>query len=403
MKKEEETPKVEAAKSAKKPSRKTKMIARILVASVIIGLVMYWNELPWKTASKAETASPTTTKIVGKTHDTNTKKAIELGSKIEALIAEKDELPEKSPLSLGFLGKSQESTSATMNELLESLAIELGSSRSLGSVKAITQLRDESRELEDLTKSQDPTTAANAKTKLDENLAQQQALIQEITKCFEREGIPLTQDQVSSLCMSPNAEDTTSLISAFSALKAISVVMEERLRTLPTQDMAQQYYGSHCVMLLALDRIQKQVMEEIVKTHIPKTEEIIFESDFRIQEAQSLLNNSHGELSLNEQSILKANQQSCKTTAELASKTKGKLEENLKILLQANNKLQGSIATAQNSHATAMLQKEILQLARNHTEEINKIQSLTIPELAAINFADPSNPRMSPRPNGRKL
>lgn len=387
--------------------RVLKAVILLLILAVIIevvgGFLYEKYENTKLTITSTEQTGLIHSPLKAKAKDTNIKVAINLGDDIEALIAQQSTLPERSPLGLGLLGKSQESTSTAINELTESLSIELGSSRSLGSIRTLTKLRDETRELEELTQSADPEIKEASQKKLTKNQKQQEELLKDISQNFAKEGLPLTPEQVRSLCMSPNAEDTTSLISAFSSLKAISLEMESRLRNYPTQANAQKYYGTHCVMLLALDRIQKHVCEAIVTNHIPKAEEIAFEAKFRKEEAHQLLGNPQNEMPSSERNALLANQESCKTTEALAIRTQEKLKENLEIILQANQKLQVSISTAKNSHATAMLQKEILQIAKNHSEEIAQIQRLTIPTLAAINFADPTNPLMSPATNGPKL
>jgi hypothetical protein len=44
---------------------------------------------------------------------------------------------------------------------------------------------------------------------------------------------------------------------------------------------------------------------------------------------------------------------------------------------------------------TAKLQREILTLDTSGEAEIAKIEALTVPQLAAVNFADPEKPEVS--------
>lgn len=393
-----ETPAPATPPTPAKPKSKKAAKCIVLAAICVGAFYLFKGHEAGKGSTPVEKPVPAL-----KAQDVNIPEAIAMGGKIEDLISKQGTLPERSPLGLEFLGESQESSAISMNKNLETLAIELGSSRALGSIRTLNKLRDESRLLEDISKSSEPETAGNAKSRLQANQSEQKQLIKEITRSFEKEGIPLTEDQVTALCMSPNAEDTASLISAFSSLKAISLEMEDRLRAMPTQAMAQKYYGTHYVMLMGLDRIQRRVIEGIVKIHIPKTEEILAEAQFRADEAAKLLQTKSQDLGPSEREALTVNQNGCRTTIVLAERAKEKLKENLAILLAANNKLQASIQTAQNSHATALLQKEIIALAKNHSEEIAKIQCLTIPELAAINFADPTSPTISPKRNLKPL
>lgn len=395
----EETPPQPSPQPKKKPRK-------LLKKCIILILLIAGGTAIWHIINQIPAPKPAVHKVIPlalKNQDTNIQNAIDMGGKMEELISKQGTLPERSPLGLEFLGESQESNTTSMNKILETLSIELGNSRALGSIRTLNKLRDEARTLEDISKSNDEKTAENAKTSLKENQEEQKYLLKETQKTFEKEGILLTEPQVNALCMAPNAEDTASLISAFSSLKAISLEMEDRLRAMPTQAMAQKYYGTHYVMLMGLDRIQRRVIEGIVKIHIPKTEEIRIEAQFRADEATKLLQTKSEDLGPAEREVLTANQFGCQTTKMLAKQTQEKLKKSLAILLAANNKLQASIQTAQNSHATALLQKEIIALAKNHSEEITKIQALTIPELAAINFTDPACPTISPKRNANPL
>jgi hypothetical protein len=80
----------------------------------------------------------------------------------------------------------------------------------------------------------------------------------------------------------------------------------------------------------------------------------------------------------------------------MADRTKKKLEKNLEIIRRAQQKLTRSMATAKNCHSTAMLQKQILWLEGTAFQEFARIEALTIPPLAAVNFADPETPEVSP-------
>jgi len=341
-----------------------------------------------------------------KTAEVPTEKKIAISEELAERIARHGKLPEQSPLGLSLFGESQESNQATMSGLLENLSTDLGSSQSLGSIKALQENREAIKELDGLSNSSDPQTAAQANLKKQQIQEENKTLQSELKNSLNREGFEFSEAQVDSLCASPNAEDTASLINAFQSLRTISLEMERRLRASPTPSLAQKYYGAHCVLLMALDKIQKRAMLAITDTHIPKTEQIERDAQTTIENADGLLQeNKTGQDGLSPTQIqaLQFNQNSCRKTITLAQKTREKLGKNIQILEKANKKLEKCIAAAKNSHMTMLLQTEIAQLDDSHTREIDQIQALTIPEMVAINFADPGHPELSPENKGPKM
>ena len=134
-------------------------------------------------------------------------------------------------------------------------------------------------------------------------------------------------------------------------------------------------------------------MDNIQGIYLPKASQIKQEAEATSQEAGRLLN--AGGLNSPENRALRWNIDSCQTTMQLADSTSRKLERNLDIIAKANSRLALSIQTAKNSHTTALLQKEIIRLDTRHSEEIAQIESLIIPELVGVRFADPTKPEVS--------
>jgi hypothetical protein len=312
----------------------------------------------------------------------------------EAMLTRHDTLPATSPWGLNFLGESQESNTQSVMELTALLGRELGSTPALDSIRQLQDLKTQERDLELLTRSNDPETAQEAQANLESNRRSQKSTIEKVRQELASQGVNLSIEQARALCLSPNAEDSASLLTSFAAFKTVSLQMEATLRHTPTQSQAQKYYGAHYVMLRALDLIQRRCAENIAKAHQPKAAAIAGESALRQKEAQSLLLDP--ETSPSERAALEANIESFATTGDLARKTAEKLQANLQIILESNRKLQSAIKTAQNSHASALLQKEILLLAQDQDTEFQRIRNLEAPNLAAINFADPTSPVVSP-------
>jgi hypothetical protein len=380
-----------------------------LVLVLLVVAIGYGGWIVWEKVSNADT-SPLIAAITGKVIPSSTpseiankepdqEKAVEIAEELAERISQHEKLPAQSVfgvMGLTALANDQQSNKASMAGMLDSVTREIGATRAAGAIRTLRENREAMVEIEQMAKSSDPATVATAKTmlaKLKDQNTQLEALVQE---SLAKEGIELTEAQIRALCASPNAEDTASMISAFGSLKMITGKMEERLRMKPSQDQAQRYYGAHCVMLMALDKIQKRAMKNIELTHIPKALQIRRDSEATMANAQELLAGPKTEdLSKNERQALSWNIGSCKKTVEMTHRTEEKLRRNLEIIQRANQKLMSSIATAQNCHRTALLQKEVIALETSHSQEIARIEALTIPELAAINFADPENIEVS--------
>lgn len=372
-----------------------RLLAQVTIFS-ILGLLAWGGWMGYEKLTKSPSAPKS---AEGKNIDVqakpaNIEKSIKISQQLADRIAQHSHLPERSPLGLGLLGTSQTSNTASMQDLIQTLAEEIGATPALGALRTLQENRSRERNLQLQTESTDPATAQNAVSGLERIQKENQDLSLKIREALNKEGFDFTQEQVDALCALPTAEEMASMISAFGTLKIITAEMETRLRAFPTQETAQQYYGAYSVLLIALDRIQKDTIQRIENKHIPKTEEIQTEAHQTIAQAQALLRDNG--VSINEANALQTNIGSCIKTLELAQITREKLGKNLEILRTANAKLGVSIQTAKNCHMTALLQKEVLQLDARHVREISQIEALIIPELAAVNFADPSRPSVSP-------
>jgi len=331
--------------------------------------------------------------LLGPARASNPDRIIKLCEKFSERVAMHGQLPERSPLGWGLLGQSQQSNGVAMKSLVETLAMEIGASEVLGAIRTLREVEQEIGNYEELARSVDPAFAAQALSEQKGRQEQAKELRDFVRQELNNEGFDFTDEQIASLCASPNAEDLASMITAFGVLKQISAKMEQRLRMAPSQESAQRYYGGYTVLLLALDNIQKKGMENIKSVYMPKAARIRNEAEATCQEAGRLL--AEGGLNSSEQRALRWNADSCQTTMELADSTCRKLERNLDIVAKANSRLALSIKTAKNSHTTALLQKEIVRLDTRHSEEIAQIESLIIPELVGVRFADPTKPEVS--------
>lgn len=381
-------------------------MARLLLAALVLaGAWGGWHI--WQLASggimlgnQTKSSTPTPTAVANKEPDEE--KTVVVAEDLAERIAFHEKLPAISVfgvVGLPAFGRDQHSNKIMMSNLLDSLAGEIGATKAAGAIRTLKANREAGAQIEQLARSEDPATIETAKKQLEKMKKENETLEEVVRESLAKEGMDLTAAQVKALCASPNAEDTASMISSFGALKIISAKMEHRLRMKPSQDQAQKYYGAHCAMLMALDKIQKRAMANIESLHIPRARQIRQDSEATSGNASQLLA-ERTDLSRNERQALAWNIGSCKKTVEMTVRTEEKLLKNLEIIRRANQKLLTSIETAQNCHMTAMLQKEIMGLETAHTQEIARIEALTVPELAAINFADPENIEVSPPPPG---
>lgn len=323
----------------------------------------------------------------------DTERIITLCEKFSDRVAMHGQLPERSPLGWGLLGHSQESNGVAMDRLVETLAMEIGATKVLGSIRTLREVEQAINACDTMATSTEPTVVAQAVAERQKLEAQARQLQLFIRQELNKEGYAFSEEQIASLCASPNAEDLASMINAFAVIKQITAKMEHRLRIAPSQESAQRYYGGYTVMLLALDNIQKKGMANIEDIYIPKALDIKRGAEDTSEDAARML--SAGGLNAWERRALLMNIDSCQTTIGMADSTERKLQRNFDILSTANNRLSLTIKTARNSHMTALLQKEMIRLEARQTEEIAQIEALVIPELVGVSFADPARPEVT--------
>ena len=325
-------------------------------------------------------------------------KTAEAGLALSEKLAERlnthNKLPERSPLGLSLLGDSQVSNNLKMNELLETLAIELGSSPSLALLRTIQENTQKEQILLEKTKSNLPEVAAQAKEGLNASLKESQLLKNELQKVLASEGFPLPPQAIEDLCKSPNGHDHASLLAAFHHIKSIAETTERRLLAFPCTEEAQKYYATQFILLACLDKIQTGLILKIQETHIPKSLSLQKEAAETREHALALL---QAPTPTTEKQVLETNIATCEKTIELAQKTQKKLLANLAILENTREKTRRSLQTAQNSHRTVLLRNELAALNLQHTQDIESIQNLLVPEMVAVSFSNPENPEILPR------
>jgi hypothetical protein len=307
-------------------------------------------------------------------------------------------LPLSRGINIAWIEETQKTNQDAMDSLLEKLSIEIGSSEALGILRTIKENRQEIAYQHSLTQSLDPQIAQNAKQRVAHLKMELDVLTAKLSEAYDKEGLDLTEEQVKSLTRSPHGEEASYLINGFQNIKTICFEMENRLRKFPTEEMARKYYGTYHVLLLALDKIQKNTIDKIYLLHLPEARWVIDEANNTKSKALRLLEDqaARNSLSTNQKSALQFNIQSCDRTITKAMKTERKLEQSLKGLEASNQKLQYSIAAAENSHTAMLLHTEISRIGEEHLQEIEELKEITLPDMVAADFSDMDDPWLSP-------
>lgn len=382
------------------PSAPIKWLARTaLVSLLLLGLAIILNMVP-KIQSGLWALGVGSTRLEPKAENPSVAKAAKISTEVARRIAEHDSLPERSLLGIGLLGEGMDSNALTMESLMQTLAIELSSSKALGTLRALVETRERIKEQSNLARSSDPQVAAAAARRIETLEKEKTELIAHLRTTLNAEGFELTAEQVEALAASPNSEDLASLITSFQAVRMVALEMEDRLRAAPGAEHAKAYFGSYCVLLMVMEKIQQNAMRNIRDIYIPKAESLDAEAQHVIDDARQSLAGTPGRsapLDPAERQSLQFNIATNEESRLRAQRLRAKLEKNLAILQEANARLKSAISVARNSHRTMLVRMEIDRLDLNSTREFEEIQKLILPPMAALNFADPDRPEVTPR------
>jgi len=382
------------------PSALKKWLARAalgLLALLVLGLIL---ALVPKVQNGLWALGGGSARLEPKAENPSVAKAAKISTEVARRIADHDSLPERSLLGIGLLGEGMDSNALAMESLMQTLAIELSSSKALGTLRALVETRERIKEQSNLARSSDPQVAAAAARRIETLEKEKTELIAHLRTALNAEGFELTAEQVEALAASPNGEDLASLITSFQAVRMVALEMEDRLRAAPGAEHAKTYFGSYCVLLMVMEKIQQNAMRNIRDIYIPKAESLDAEAQHVIDDARQSLAGTPGRsapLDPAERQSLQFNIATNEESRLRAQRLRAKLEKNLVILQEANARLKSAISVARNSHRTMLVRMEIDRLDLNSTREFEEIQKLILPPMAALNFADPDRPEVTPR------
>ena len=321
-------------------------------------------------------------------------------------------LPERS-----LLREDRLSNENTISQMLESLAVELGSSELYALIKTyrendelISVARKRIANSEELAKVSDADVVAmkasnpaaadaiarskagsldstkEANKLIETSTAENNDLAGRIAQALQRQGFPIDIQGVKNLCAAPDRNDIIGLAQSFRSIEVMTKELELMVLAQPDKNLARKYYATYTVLLMALDKIQKNYMDKIDAVHIPYAKSIITEAEKTIREAQDALLSNEALENAQGAAALGLNIKTCKETIEGARWTILKLDNQRKKLIMANRRIGFSIVAARNTHKTLSLQTELAAFMKSSAEELKEVESLTLPEMLVLNF-----------------
>jgi len=321
-------------------------------------------------------------------------------------------LPERS-----LLREDRLSNENTISQMLETLAVELGSSELYSLIKTYRENDDtiaaarkqiasneelakvSSDDLAEMRTSNPEAAAAVAKSraagsassaaaneKIRSATSENDGLAGRIAKSLQAQGFPIDAKNVKSLCASPDRNDIIGLAQSFRSIQTITKELELMVLAQPDKNLARKYYATYTVLLMALDKIQRNYMDKIEAVHIPHAKSIITEAEKTIREAQDALLTDEARDNAQGSAALGLNIKSCQDTIEGARWTIMKLDAQRKKLVQANKRIGFSIVAARNTHKTLSLQTELAAFMKSSADELKEVESLALPEMLVLNF-----------------
>ncbi len=325
-------------------------------------------------------------------------------------------LPERS-----LLREDRLSNESTISQMLESLAVELGSSELYSLIKTYRE-NDEivsvarkrianseelakvsSEELVEMKTSNPAAAEAIARSKASSSssttdankqiqaaIEQNNELAARIAKSLQSQGFPIDVQSVKNLCAAPDRNDIIGLAQSFRSIQVITKELELMVLAQPDKNLARKYYATYTVLLMALDKIQRNYMDKIEAVHVPYAKSIISEAEKTIHEAQEALLSKEALDNAQGAAALGLNITTCKETIEGARWTILNLETQRKKLIAANRKIGFSIIAARNTHKTLSLQTELAAFMKSSAQELKEVESLALPEMLVLNF-DPKD------------
>ena len=354
--------------------------------------------------------------------ETSNPEKMKLAQELAAKLDRNSLLPETSLLRSDDL--SEDSSTALM---LETLAVELGSSELYSLIKTYreneesanesrkqiatsTELAKVSKEVISqiaasnpkvastaaISKSQSSAATVTAQNNIQRIDSENNQLAKRIAECLQRQGYHIEVENVKALCASPDRNDIIGLAKSFRCIQVMTKELELLVLAQPDKNQARKYYATYAVLLFAMDKIQTNYINKIDAVHIPYADAIIAEAEKTIQEAQAALLSRDALDNPQATAALGLNVKMCKETCKAAQHTINQLLKQREKLVLANRKIKFSIIAAKNTHKTLSLQTELAAFMRSCATEMQEVESLSLPEMLVIKFDNDQELTMKP-------
>ena len=226
----------------------------------------------------------------------------------------------------------------------------------------------------------------DANKQIQTSMAENNELAGRISQALQRQGFPIDVQGVKNLCAAPDRNDIIGLAQSFRSIQIMTKELELMVLAQPDKSLARKYYATYTVLLMALDKIQRNYMDKIEAVHIPYAKSIVAEAEKTIREAQDALLSHEALENAQGSAALGLNIKTCKQTIQGANWTISNLENQRKKLIAANKRIGFSIVAARNTHKTLSLQTELAAFMKSSAEELKEVESLALPEMLVLNF-----------------
>ena len=342
--------------------------------------------------------------------ETSNPEKMKLAQELAARLDSNSLLPQNS-----LLRTDELSADSPTGQMLETLAVELGSSELYALIKTYRENEESANESQKQiatntelakvsketisriaasnpnvaasaanSKSQSSAASATARSNIQRVAEENSSLAKRIAACLQSQGYQIDVDSVKTLCASPDRNDIIGLAKSFRCIQIMTKELELLVLAQPDKNQARKYYATYAVLLFAMDKIQTNYINKIDAVHIPYANVIIAEAEKTIQEAQSALLSRDALENPQATAALGLNVKMCKETSKGAQHTINQLLKQREKLVLANRKIKFSIIAARNTHKTLSLQTELAAFMRSCASEMQEVESLSLPEMLVI-------------------
>jgi hypothetical protein len=189
-------------------------------------------------------------------------------------------------------------------------------------------------------------------------------------------GVDIDESTAESLLASVSGDDFVQLCVVFDNVRLLT----EQLRLLTEQsgeslEVAKRYYGLYVVLIRVMDRLQRDFVETIRESRIPRLRELAEEARENIADAQRNLRTG-GDPEIGRRNI-EANQLTIDATAVYSEY----LEAQAADVERQNRELQPRMRDALNTYDTVRVSSQVAKILRDSARDLGALLELEVPRL----------------------